>query len=249
MRRAASCACLCLLLAGPAAAGPVGGDDVEAPSGSLTPAAGALPDGAAAVPIDAPLPSAAKRAATSGGAESTPSSTVQAAEIIREAQAGVTTAEPSPARRQGPQPTGVPAAAPAAGEENSLREFGKAAVHWLKESVPWLRKDAQDDDAGKRATLDAGEWSASPLAGDKAARLEAGQVRLAERTGAAQMPPESGAGYGSGAQQPGMGPQHNFVREAVEFVRMVLLHPMTWLVMALFAIGGYAVSKFDRRPK
>ena len=26
-------------------------------------------------------------------------------------------------------------------------------------------------------------------------------------------------------------------------------HPMTWLVVALFAIGGIAVKRFDRRPK
>jgi hypothetical protein len=32
-------------------------------------------------------------------------------------------------------------------------------------------------------------------------------------------------------------------------VRMVVGHPMTWLVVALFAIGGYAMSRFDRRPK
>jgi hypothetical protein len=250
MRRAAARACLYLLLAGPAAAGPVGGDNIEAPSGSLTPPAGTLPDGAAAVPIDLLLPSAGTRAETSGSAESTPSPSVQAAEILREAESGTAAAEPAPARRQGLQRAGAPAATPAAEEDNSLREFAKATVHWLKESVPWLRKDAQDEDAGNRAVMGADEWSASALAGDKAARsFEVGQVRLAERAEASPMPPDSSAGYRSSAQQPGLGPQHNIVREAIEFLRTVLLHPMTWLVLALFAIGGYAVSKFDRRPK
>jgi hypothetical protein len=248
MHRIAAIVCLSLLGAGLAAAGPVGSDDVETPLDGMHQPPDPLADGTAAVPADTPLPSGAARAATAGNAESTPSPTVQAAEIIREAQAGATAAEPPPAAtRQGTQLGPAAAAARAPEGENSLREMGKATVQWLKESVPWLREEEQDEDPGRPAVMDSTEWSSSLLEGGKSTRGSSpGDVHL---DGATAALPSTTAGYDSGALQPWLDPQNNIVREAIDFVRMVVGHPMTWLVVALFAIGGYAISRFDRRPK
>lgn len=248
MHRLATIVCLSLLWAGMAAAGPVDSDDAEKPSGGMNQLPDPPPAGIAALPTGTPLPSSAARPATAGSAESTPAPSVQAAEIIREAEAGAAAADPpAPAARQSTQSGPAATAARAPEAENSLREFGKAAVHWLKDSVPWLRGNEQDEDAQKPTVMDSAEWSASALEGDKSARsANMGDVRLHGPAGA---PPVAAAGLGSANPLPWLDPQRNIVLEAIELVRVVVGHPMTWLVVALFAIGGYAVSKLDRRPK
>jgi hypothetical protein len=56
-----------------------------------------------------------------------------------------------------------------------------------------------------------------------------------------------------GWQEPGRREDTEFdrslVREAVQLIREVLEHPMTWLVISLFVVGGIVMSKMDRRPK
>jgi len=76
------------------------------------------------------------------------------------------------------------------------------------------------------------------------------------RPGASQLPhaaPSSdlttGVGYGGSDKRSATGSGQNLVHAVVEALREVLAHPMTWLVAALFVVGGIVVKKIDRRPK
>ena len=63
----------------------------------------------------------------------------------------------------------------------------------------------------------------------------------------AQLPPEATAG--KSAVDPSADRVLTLLRDVVTIVREAIGHPMTWLVVALFVIGGIAVKRFDRRPK
>ena len=248
---------MALLLAAPAVSGPVSGDTAEASVNGSPALPGQSSDPPAAAPIEAPL-AAGARPAVSAGSDATANTSQQAAEIMREAQADATTADtPQPAPRPGaqatrPAATNTPptsASTQPPGIEDDFRKAGKAALQWLKDTVPGLRKEPQDDE-GSRATVEVIEWSASPLDGSKAnSHAGVGTLRSADRSGTVPLALGTAAVYGSNAPTQGLGPQGNIVREIIDVFRMVVEHPMTWLIVALFVIGGYAMSKFDRRPK
>jgi hypothetical protein len=224
---------LMLVLHGAAWAGPVPAAEVDTPQ-SVAPRV--LGDVAAA-----------------DTAASAPSDSALAVEIIKEAEAGATTADAprSPLRdsaRAAPAPAPV-ARNPSRADDDpwGLRDVGKATLQWVKDAVPWLRSDDDARDGGRGATLDTADWSASALEGGQAGR---GALLSANAPPHATAPgnPLSAVGYGTPSLPLAAAPEENIVRVIINAVREVLEHPMTWLVVALIAIGGIAVKKLDRRP-
>jgi hypothetical protein len=193
---------------------------------------------------------------TLGGAASTPSTSALAAEILNEAGAGAqTTAEQT---RGGKNPPTVLAIAPgpsvgsgmrASDDEWGLREMVKAAIHWLKETAPWLRGDADQGKTGHSATPDGADWSTSPMTGHAAGRNTRGNSAQMEDT-LRDVPLDSASTVGFGRKPaPAVSePEQNLVSTVYSVLREVLEHPMTWLVLGLFVIGGAVVKKIDRRP-
>jgi hypothetical protein len=124
-----------------------------------------------------------------------------------------------------------------------VKDFGKSALAWLKEAVPWMQSGEQDPDAAAEGSS---LWDSRPP----------GAARLAVAGG---MPgrAQPGDGLTGGADRDGgvsgdplpQSYERNVVREAVAFVKKVFTHPMTWLVVTIFVIGGIAMSLGDRRPK
>lgn len=232
---------LMLALHGVAGAGPV-------PAAEADPAAAApmLPSLSAPV-LGAGMAAEAPASAASGSA--------LAVEIIKEAEAGTTTTEtPHGAKRDGARAAAAPVA-PGATARNQpgtaddpwgLRDVGKAAVLWVKDVVPWLRSDEDARDADRNATLNTADWSASALEAGQAGRRA--QLAANQPTGAPTVDPTIAVGYGDASQPKIVDPDQNLVRVVLNTLREVLEHPMTWLVMALFVIGGIVVKKIDRRP-
>jgi len=230
-------------IAGSAAAGPVPAAEAHgatADSGT-TPAlsAGLLNEGTAAT---------AAASAASGSA--------LAVEIIKEAEAGTAAIETprQPGResaRSAAQPTapGPSARPPTGGNDDpwGLRDMGKTAVQWVKDAVPWLRSDEDSRDAGQNKPLDAADWTASPLEGGQAGR-GAGLASNPPHVAGPGRDPLSTVGYGDPARPKVADAEENLVRILVKQLREVLEHPMTWLVISLFVIGGIVVKKIDRRP-
>jgi hypothetical protein len=233
------CAAVALaLVAAAATAGPVTRDEAGAPPL-------ALPELGAAADAD---PAASSAAAL-------------ATKILEEAQAGASAddtpaaSRPRPAARaaaSAPARAGSAASAPAAAgqaarkpEESPLRKAAKAAVEWVKDAVPWLRSEGDGADEGPARPPETVEWQgagpdggvggAGGLSGSGFGGLGHGPG------GAAGLPPAGPASADETLRQ--------LMREAVEMVTAVITHPMTWLVIAIFAAGGYAMNKFDRRPK
>jgi hypothetical protein len=260
--RAAVSLAMALWLAGPAASGPVSGEAAQA-SADGAPAMPGLPSGPLqAAPAEAAL-TASPKATSSGSADATTSSSQEAAEIMREAQAHGDAAAgelAQPKRRPDAQPTRQPSTSAATGSgalrpghgEDDFRRAGKAALQWLKDSVPWLRKEPQGEEPG-RVPEPAAAWAASPLEGGKADPHAlaggVGGMHLAEGSGTGPLPAGAPVVHGGKAATQMLDPQVNIVREVIDTLRMVIGHPMTWLIVALFVIGSYAMSKFDRRPK
>lgn len=128
-----------------------------------------------------------------------------------------------------------------------LRDFGKAAVHWLKDAIPWLKSESAD--SFKPIGTGPLEWSGAPAGVTAPSR--AGQAPLASgtetQTGA--MEQASVGRYDEHSRKEAIQAERNVIREAVQMLRNVLQHPMTWLVVSLFIVGGIAMSVADRRPK
>jgi hypothetical protein len=240
-----------LWLAQCAVAGPVAGDEaasapmgIEAAAGISTP------------PLDGSTTTAAGAAvARPASGDSAPAGSALALELLKEAEAGAQaneaqrrTARPEKQAASAPAPTGPTSRSQAnnAEADGGLREMGKSAVHWLKESLPWLRTDAEDDDRRHNAMPGAADWSESPLEGAKADR--AGSVGPAHGSAFVQAGPDTAVIYGGSAQRT-QEPQHNIFTEFIQLLRIVLEHPMTWLIVSLFVVGGFALRKFDRRPR
>jgi hypothetical protein len=234
-----------MLWAGNLSAGPVAGDEAgpadavqHEPSALPTPSLGQAPAAAGAAKSTAPETS-----------NQTLSPGALAAEIIKEAQAEAGASETA---RPTPRPAAVSpvvrAAPSAPPDDAALRQWGKTAVNWFKYNLPWLRNDEDDAPSPKGTLSNQADWVESPLAGGIAGRGGRGEASPISGTTQAAPGPQSGVGYGS-APSVTPAPQTNLIREFIDAVRVVLEHPMTWLVVALFVIGGYAMSKFDRRPK
>jgi hypothetical protein len=186
-------------------------------------------------------------------AASVASGSALAVEIIREAEASAAAAEtPRSARRESSRAAASPAAptpaahnAAAANDDPwGLRVAGKATLQWVKDAIPWLRSDDDARESNHGAKLDTAEWSASPLEGGRAGR--AGGLTLNPAPGSGD--PLSTVGYGDGGQPKPAAHEQNLVREFIDMLRAVLEHPMTWLVVSLFVVGGLVVKKIDRRP-
>lgn len=189
----------------------------------------------------------------SSGAAADPSAGALAAEILREADAGAAAAAPTAAPRGrrdsvlGNTQTAAKQAQPpdldGAGE---LRQIGKAAMHWLRGAVPGLGgEDGESTDAAHRV-----EWSNSRADGHSSTTGMSAEAALAERRARAQILSQPDTpGSATGERQASFEGGHNLAREAIRGVQEVLAHPMTWLVIAIFVIGGIAMSLADRRPK
>jgi hypothetical protein len=252
-----------LALASSVCAGPVTVDDApgqtEGANGAPATLPGLLPaaQGEALLAPGGAAKAAAPAASASG--DSHASSSAMAAEMLKEAEAGAAATEPprkaTRANAQAAGPTTASSAsarnqARAIDDERRLREVGKAALHWLKETIPWLRSDADEGDGHRNGPPQAADWSASPLEGGRTGgNAFAGSPHTANPAG--QVPPDPGSsvGYGSTAPPKFLAPEENIVQVFAKVVREVLEHPMTWLVVALVVVGAIAVKKFDRRPK
>ena len=234
---------LLLALQGGAWAGPVPVAEAEAASAAATlHSLPALGEGLAAQP-------AASAASAAAGSE-------LAAQMIKEAEAGAVAAEASHApRRDGdgsvmrPHATGTQARKPANDTDDPwrLRDIGKAALRWAKDAVPWLSDDDEVHDH-KQQVLHNADWAASPLDGGATRNARPGAG--AQPHAGASPDPMNQVGYGDGdTDKPrAAGSQHNVIGEIIGVLRLVLEHPMTWLVVSLFVIGGIVVKKIDRRP-
>ena len=114
-----------------------------------------------------------------------------------------------------------------------LKEAAKAAHQWIVESMPWARRlnfgDAPYELANESAEALARMLQPTWLAtGSQGRNVGDAQESRAER---------------------GMDQAHRFnlVGEALKFAKELLEHPMTWLVIALVAIGKLAVAMAGRR--
>ncbi len=190
------------------------------------------------------LDGVAARSAASG-----PSGSALAAELIKESGAGVHAADAAaPARRANGAATPASAKLSADGsaarrssghDDWGLREWGKATLRWLKQAVPGLRDDT-DKHSGRTVAPDAADWSASPL--DRDLRHAPQRQADAAADAALRATPDHPA------QSVFFDPEQNLVRRVASVAREVLEHPMTWLVLLLFAVGAIVVKKIDRRP-
>lgn len=226
-----------------------------------SPQAGPLPaaddvEGAAGASAAPALSTRFLDLSTATAAASAASGSALAMEIIKEAGAGNTATElpRQPGRdsiRTAAKPApSAPSKRPAANAPDDpwgLRGMGKSALQWVKEAVPWLRGAEKTSDADQGKAVDMPDWSASPL--------EAGQAGRGERPRSSQSPgtsaagdPLSAVGYGNPAPTQRMSSEENLLRIVVSVLREVLEHPMTWLVISLFVIGGIVVKRIDRRP-
>jgi hypothetical protein len=265
--RAAALAAAIAISSGHASAGPAArGDlDAHAPGSELPPAPlwnpvpAVKPAGAAGTENSASATN--ERGATRPNAHDPPATSGQlAAEILQEAGIGAAasaadTAPPLRGQSQQPAPpgstrAGSPArAASGVPEDNAatreVRNFGKSALAWLKEAVPWLQSDEEERNAAAEGSAD---WDGGPVGagGTAVAGVMTGRALAGDSlTGGAGGDGDGGA---SGDPLP-QGYEPTLVREAVAFVKKVFTHPMTWLVVTIFVIGGIAMSLADRRPK
>ena len=186
-------------------------------------------------------------------AASSPSGSALAAELIKESGAGVHASDAAaPGRRTGggatpasvrPAADGSAARRPASHDDWGLREWGKATLRWLKQSVPGLRDDA-DEHGGRSVAPDAADWSASPLDRDpRHAPPRRADVSATAAADAALRATPDGP-----APSVFFDPEQNLVRMVASAVREVLDHPLTWLVLLLIAVGAVVVKRIDRRP-
>lgn len=243
---------LTLTLHGAAMAGPVAAGEADAASAGTT-----------TTGVVSPAATGGSSAATVGAghglgqlgrtadAASAPTGSALMLEMLKEAEADAPGHEAvRQPRREGERAASasaannLAAAQPIAGDDPwGLRDIGKTAVRWAKHTMPWLRSEDDEADAAKEVVLKQADWSASPLGGDP--HRGAGSVGGA----GAFTQPQAELGYGEAKRTPQASTEFDLVRQIVEVVRVVLEHPMTWLVAALFVIGGIVVRKIDRRPK
>lgn len=241
---------LTLALHGACLAGPVAAGEADAASAGR--AANSATTPAAAIGTSAATAGAAHGLGELGrtseaAAASAPAGSALVLEMLKEADAGAaghdTVRQP---RRDaaGAASTAAPNARTPKpkGDDDpwSLRDIGKTALGWAKSAIPWLRSEG--DEAGKHVGLKHAEWSASSLGHDG----PRGAARTSEAGTHAQ--PEAEVTYGEAQRAPQAQGENNLVREIIDVLRLVLEHPMTWLVVSLFAIGGIVVKRIDRRP-
>ena len=235
---------LTLALYGTAWAGPVASEQADA---ALAAGSGASPAAktqvSAASAVSQGLPELGRAA---GDAASAPSGSALVLEMLQEAGAGAPGHDAAhPSRRPANAAAPVVVAKKAKQDDDpwGLRDIGKTALRWVKGAVPWLGDDepAHDD---KPQALHSADWSAAPLEGGTARGTRPG----ASPTPHGATDPPHQVGYADADQPRAAGADDNLMREIVDVLRLVLEHPMTWLVVALFAVGGIVVKRIDRRP-
>lgn len=248
-----------LVFAGSSLAGPVQESEVDSRTASADHASAALPplsgrsleQGAASNLVASPM-----TPVILGDAASAPSTSALAAEIIKEVESGVqaTSEQTRGAKAQalgqaiasGPSDD---SGTRSTDDEWSLRKLGKAAVHWIKETVPWLRSDADQGGTGHSAALAGADWSTSPLDGRATDRNPRGNTtQLPDALRDVSLDPTPTGRFGKNMAPPVLEPEQNLVSTVFSVVGEVVEHPMTWLVVCLFVIGGAVVKKIDRRP-
>lgn len=166
-----------------------------------------------------------------------------AVEIMREAQTEAAGAEPMRTTTTTPV---VRAAPRANNDQDPWREWGKGAVAWVKEHIPWLRSEEEADRAPQVSGAGPQDWSESPIDLTNAGR---GGSDTAAANGVAGVPPGKGALVRRGnGQHTDHDQTPSVVREIIDTAHALLEHPMTWLVGTLVVIGAIAVKKLDRRP-
>lgn len=174
------------------------------------------------------LAASAAAPAALANADPAASASALAAEIIKEAGAGSHLAKPPQDAKASAHGQLAPSAAgkrpgPGSDEDDlNLREVGKAAIQWAKSSLPLLDGDADTSEAGQRA-VEAEGTDGAPIV-----VIDTSDAKAATRGR--------------------MNAEENIVRVAVHFIREVVAHPMTWLVVSLVVIGGIVAKKIDRRP-
>jgi hypothetical protein len=237
-------------------AGPVQLSESDGRAEGAIEASATLPALSGAAPSHAAI---AAEPAASGNIDAARSNSALAVEIIKEADAGALASDqPRNTQRTNTHSAAQPKAPNslarsqerAAEDEWGLREAGKAAVHWIKETVPWLRSDADEKSATPHGALDSTDWTGSPLDGGPAGRgaRGSGSTQMPGTAGGPPVDPASIVGYGSAERPKAVDPDQNLVRAVVSVIREVLVHPMTWLMVALVIIGGIVVKAIDRRP-
>lgn len=175
-----------------------------------------------------------------------------AAEMMKEVDASAQALEPprSPKASARDRAPASAAALRASGADEGLdlRETGKAAVLWVKQAFPWLRAEEDEQDAGASAMPPLADLAGAPMAGDaSAASSRAHLVTLPYASDTAARERATAVDYAVASRTTG-DQEENPVRLAISFIRMVVGHPMTWLVLSLVVIGGVVAKKIDRRP-
>jgi hypothetical protein len=214
--------------AGVSSAGPVGTSEAEAMSEGVH-SAPLAPSGLTTGLNTLSIPTATSAPRSAPGAdEEPPTAGALAAEILKEARAGASTLEsgqPSP-----PSATATSGSRTTSREAEDvfgLRGMSKAAVHWIQDAVPWLRDDSYE------------KWS------ERRSRA----VNTAPRPTVQFIDLDDSTRGPGGANPTGYGSGDNVVRQTIKTIQEVASHPMSWLVILLFVIGGIVMSKVDRRPK
>ena len=111
-----------------------------------------------------------------------------------------------------------------------LKGAAKAARQLLRDAMPWTEpQEGGTNGRGPDVATPDGVGRGGLYAGSASEQYAAGA-----------------AGAAGAAQRPG---DPNLVRDAIKRVREVLEHPMTWLVIALIAVGSAGVSIAKRRAK
>ena len=116
-----------------------------------------------------------------------------------------------------------------------LRSFGKASLERIKSLLPGHDGEAT---TGAEPPVQV-NWSDGSAAGRSVDAALAGARADADQAHAAN----------ADATGPSRNAHDNLLRDSLQMLQQILTHPMTWLVISLFAIGAIAMSLADRRPK
>jgi len=175
-------------------------------------------------------------------------------------EAAAADAEARPARGAQPRlsPGGLPrpAQAPLQEAPPPLKEAAKAVHGWLRDVVPWAFSDPVDR-AESRPVAGDGGGGADPTAAVGYDAIGGDPLHHAHPAGpstaAAGMPQAAVQWQGSAAprdqRRVDHGPIDDPVQRAIQFVRELLEHPMTWLIIALVLLGQGAVMLLTRLGK
>ncbi|MEN3349725.1 MAG: hypothetical protein V7632_3360 [Bradyrhizobium sp.] len=220
-----------LLVTGGAGAAPVRLDQVPAPAPSLEAPAELLqaPAAAQAVPV-VPRAQPGPLAAQVEGSGSQTHVFDPASERTLSRSTRRPDAQGPAAGKTAPAP--IVSASDGADIDPDLKEAAKAARQWVEESVPWAQQRSKGQDDSSEAH----------------SRQRDATESEAERAIAGELYPGS-ATDGRGPRMGTPPAEMNIGTEAVKFIKEVLSHPMTWLVVALVVMGMVAVSMAKRRAK